>query len=303
MGHKMKALTFLAFAGCSVLAVPCAAQERTSAITIDSWASTDADNTDVLKTGANLDWVNVGADRYQGIRLEKAWFRPLGGSTKSFERIYGRYADKSDDWAWNAQVGTDGNTVIGSVNVVGAGWRKEFFIERDIVETPIGVTRGIYYTFGGAALDVPISRRDSATVVAGAQEFTGKNVRLHLRGNYVHVLKENWGLSAQLRGRYFHSTRPGESDYFSPRWYAQILPVLQIRRFHRGWRYLAAMGYGTQRDSSSKWRPSRYLDLQLATPPAGQLQLAAGILYSNTPVSTGYVYDYLQGSLALTSRF
>jgi hypothetical protein len=81
------------------------------------------------------------------------------------------------------------------------------------------------------------------------------------------------------------------------------LPVLQIRRFHRGWRYLVAMGYGTQRDSSSKWRPSRYLDLQLATPPAGQLQLAAGILYSNTPVSTGYVYDYLQGSLALTSRF
>jgi hypothetical protein len=303
----MKALIGFAVAALAVLGTPCAAQSnggRTSAVTVDGWASTDADGTDVVKTGVNLDWVNTGSDRYQGIRLEKAWFTPLGGNTTAFERVYGRYADVDGDWAWNAQIGTDGDTVLGSVNVaMTSGWRKEVFLERDILETPRGVTEGIYYTFGGAALDIPMSERDTATVVVGAQEFTGKNVRLHLRGNYVHLVKEDWGLTAQLRGRYFHSTRPGEFDYFSPRWYAQVMPVLQIRRFDGGWRYLAAAGFGAQRDSGSDWRSSRYLNLQATSPAARPFQLTASLLYSNTPVSTGYVYDYLQGSLALTTRF
>lgn len=303
----MRALTSLAIAACAVAAAPCAAQAepgQDAAITIDTWASTDADHTDVLKTGVNVDWVHTSNDRYQGIRLEKAWFAPLGGSTTSFDRIYARYADKTDKLAWNTQIGTDGDTVLGSASLaVTSGWRKEFFLERDILETPRGVTEGIYFTFGGAALDIPMSERDSATVVAGAQEFTGKNVRLHLRGNYVHLLSDDLGLTAQLRGRYFHSTEPGEFDYFSPRWYAQVMPVLQIRRSDGGWRYVAAAGYGAQRDSGSDWRSSRYLNFQLTSPASEPVQLTASVLYSNTPVGTGYVYDYAQGSLALTTYF
>lgn len=303
----MRALTSLAIASCAVWTAPCAAQAEPghdAAITIDTWASTDADHTDVLKTGVNVDWVHTGTDRYQGIRLEEAWFTPLGGSTTSFDRIYARYADKTDKLAWNAQIGTDGDTVLGSASLaVTSGWRKEFFLERDILETPRGVTEGIYFTFGGAALDIPMSERDSATVVAGAQEFTGKNMRLHLRGNYVHLLSEDLGLTAQLRGRYFHSSEPGEFDYFSPRWYAQVMPVLQIRRSDGGWRYVAAAGYGAQRDSGSDWRSSRYLNFQLTSPAKDPVQLTASVLYSNTPVGSGYVYDYVQGSLALTTHF
>lgn len=303
----MKALTGLAIAACAAAAAPCAAQstpDHTATFTFDAWASTDADNTDVVKTGVNADWLNTDDGRYQGIRLEEAWFTPLGGATTSFERIYGRYADKAGNVSWNALVGTDGDTALGSINVaMTSGWRKEFFLERDILETPRGVSEGIYFTFGGAALDIPLSERDSATVVAGVQEFTGRNVRLHLRGNYVHLLKEDWGLTAQVRGRYFHSTEPGEFDYFSPRWYAQVMPVLQVRRFDGGWRYLAAAGYGAQRDSDSDRRSSRYLNFQIASPASRPFQLTASVLYSNTPVSTGYVYDYLQGSLALTTHF
>lgn len=304
MGHQVTTFRLAAFAlaACAVAgAVPCAAQ---SASGIDVFASTDADDTEVVKTGLNLDWVNSGEGRHQGIRIEKAWFTPLGQEARDFERVYGRYADKDGKWAWNAQIGTDGDTVLGSANVADTSrWRKELFVERDILETPRGVDEGIYYTFGGLALDLPLTTRDTGTVVLGVQEFTGKNVRLHLRGNYVHVVKRDWGLSAQLRTRYFHSTEPGEYDYFSPRWYAEVLPVVQLRRFAGGWRYLLTAGYGGQRDSGSDWRTSRYLNGQVSSPANRPLQLKASVVYSNTPVGSGYVYDYLQGSLAVTTRF
>lgn len=298
----MNVRAFFLAGACAALATPCAAQER--AITFDTFASTDADHTQVVRSGVNLDWSHRAEDRYQGIRLEKAWFKPLGGATTGFERAYLRYADRGGAASWSAQLGTDGHTVLGSANAaLGSRWRKEAFIERDVLETPRGVGDGIYYTFAGAALDVPLGERDSATLVAGAQAFTGRNVRLHLRGNYVHLVKPDWGLTAQLRTRWFHSTVPGESDYFSPRWYAEVLPVLQVRRRVGGWRLLGAAGFGAQRNAGAPWRTARYLNLQASSPADRPLQLKASLLYSNTPVGNGSVYDYLQGSLSLTRRF
>jgi hypothetical protein len=282
---------------------PRPADRAPAAASIDVFASTDADHTEVLRAGINFDWSHAGEDRYQGIRVEKALFTPLGQETTGFERIYARYADKGDRWAWSAQMGTDGATALGSFNFTDASrYRKELFIERDILETPRGVQEGIYYTFAGLALDVPLTDRDTTTVVLAGQEFTGKNVRLHVRGNYVHVLKPRWGLSVQLRTRYFRSTVPGEYDYFSPKWYVEALPVIQVRRFSAGWRYVVAGGYGAQRDAASGWRSSRYLNAQVSSPASHRVQLKASLVYSNTPVGSGYVYDYLQGTLSLTTR-
>lgn len=142
------------------------------------------------------------------------------------------------------------------------------------------------------------------TVFAGLQAFTGGNVRTHLRANFVHVLKSDWGLSAQVRTRYFYSSNPHQFDYYSPRWYAEVLPVLQVRRFVDGWQLLGAAGYGVQRDSSRGWHASRYLNARF-TSPAFQKDWAVtgGVLYSNTPVSTGYTYRYLQFNLGLTKAF
>ena len=318
----MKLLAGSLWAACGLIAAPCAAQaseERplvpppvapvlkvkpASAITLDLIASTDADNTQVVRTGWNLDWSRSGDDQFLGVRLEKALFKPLGQKTTGFERAYLRYADKAGRWSWSGQLGTDGHTAVGALNVTtGSRRRTELFVERDILETPRGVGEGIYYTFGGVAVDLPLSERDSSTVVLGAQEFTGKNVRLHARANYVHTIKSDWGLSAQLRGRYFHSTRPGEYDYFSPRWYAEALPVLQMRRFSGGWRYLVAGGYGAQRDAASGWRSSRYLNGQVTSPAGRPVRINASVVYSNTPVGSGFTYDYLQGTLGMTTFF
>ncbi|WP_338424933.1 hypothetical protein [Sphingopyxis kveilinensis] len=306
---KYTAITLFAALG-SLSAAPAVAQDDEaassprSAVGVDIFASTDADHTDVIRAGINLDPVYKGPDDYLGVRVEKAWYRPLGLETAERERVFLRYANGSADWKWNAQIGTDGDTIIGSAAIHDeAKYRKEVFIERDIVETPRGVRDGIYYTFLGAALDLPIDDRNSFTVMAGAQEFTGKNVRLHARANYVHVLKSEWGLSAQLRTRYFHSTQPREYDYYSPRWYVQALPVLQLRRYSGGWRYMVAGGVGAQRDAVSDWRASYYAAAEVTSPAVGSnWHFKAAALYNNIPQNTG-AYDYGQLTVGITRTF
>ena len=97
---------------------------------------------------------------------------------------------------------------------------------------------------------------------------------------------------------------PGEFDYFSPRWYVEVVPVVQVRRFVGGWQYLAAGGWGAQRDSRSDWRQSRYLNLRLRSPSSRRGWIvSADATYSNTPVTSSDTYDYLSGGLSLTRAF
>jgi hypothetical protein len=275
------------------------------AVGTDFVFSTDAEHTDVAKAGLNLDFAADGPGRYAGVRLEKAWFKPLGQGWHGRERAYLRAADALGAWKWNATVGTDGRTVLGEAGLHDeARFRKELFVEREILETPIGLNHGLYYTFGGAALDLPADERNVLTLVAGVQEFTGRNVRIHARATFVHVLDQTHGLSLQLRTRWFRDSVPREYDYYSPRWYAQAVPVLQLRRFtSSGWRYLLAGGVGVQRDNATKWHRSSYLNAQVSSPPKRGWSGSAAVLFSETPTTGGRGYRWGQLSFALTRRF
>lgn len=295
----------------SLYAIPALAQDRDNpteagrhAVGADIFVSTDADKTETYRAGINFDLRYVDPDRHWGFRYEKAWYRPLGTETTDRDRGYLLYADRNRGWAWNTQIGTDGHTLIGAASIHNdKPLRQEYFVERDVVDTAGGLRDGVYYTFVGAAFDVPADQRNSFSVVAGAQEFTGKNVRLHLRGTYTHVVKPDWGLSAQLRARYFYSTAPGEYDYYSPRWYAQVLPTLQLRRYSGGWRYMISGGIGVQRDANGGWGQSRAISAELTSPSFGRdWFVKASAQYTNTPLATG-IYDYAQFSLALTRAF
>ncbi|HEV2866692.1 MAG TPA: hypothetical protein VGX37_09265 [Allosphingosinicella sp.] len=301
-----------------ILAAPAAAEEAPAqqtaqepaatgpALGTDLFFSTDGDHTDVLRIGADFDLRYSGPEDYLGLRLEKAWFDPLGQGVRGRERAYLRAADSfaGGAWKWSLRIGTDGHTVLGAAALHNeAALRQEYFIEREIVETPQGLERGIYYTFAGAAIDLPADERNVFTVFGGVQPFTGDNVRFHLRANFVHVVKPEWGLSAQLRTRYFANTEPGEFDYYSPRWYAQLLPVVQVRRFDRGWRYLLAAGLGVQRDSQTGWRRSSYFNAQGTSPERRGWAVQAALLYSETPTTAGLSYDYLQVTVGLRRGF
>jgi hypothetical protein len=109
------------------------------------------------------------------------------------------------------------------------------------------------------------------------------------------MLVPNWGLSAQLRVRAFHNSNPSEFDYYSPRWFAEALPVIQLRRFRSRWMYSASLGWGWQRDSGSATRSSRLLEAGITSPRKGaDWYLRATASYSNTPTGTGQSYGYRQ---------
>lgn len=277
------------------------------AVGVEIFSSSDSDGTHLARAAVDLGIANDEDTRAIGLRVERAHYNPSGRGWESRERIFVRGAEKLGRWQLRARVGTDGDSVIGGLSLNDeARIRKEFFVERDIVETRQGLDRGLYSTFAGAAVDLPVDERNVFTALAGVQEFTGANVRLHLRGSYIHVVDPKLGLSAQLRGRWFRSSDPGEYDYYSPRWYAEILPVAQMRRFVGGWELVGAAGFGLQRDSGSDWRGSHYAHLRFRSPRKSDWSAFGAFTYTNTPSTSGSPgsgYSYGQLTLGLSKRF
>lgn len=270
------------------------------------FASDDADDTSMLETGLTLDYRFEDVERYRGIKLERLDIRPLGGERWRDHRAYYRFADYNDHWLWNGQVGTDGDTVVGNANFVRGGRvRQEYFVERDVLETPRGV-EGLHHTFLGASFDLPLGTgdRQQLTTLVGVQDFTGSNNRAHVRASYIVTVVPEWGLSAQLRTRAFHNSVPGEYDYYSPRWFAEAVPVLQVRRFHDRWMYSAALGWGWQRSSGTDVREARLVEAAITSPRTGRdWYLRATASYSNTPTGAGQSYGYRQLMLELVRPF
>lgn len=302
-------LSGLLFAFC---ATPAIAEETGSkdsaqpAVGVELFASTDSDDTSVVKLLGRRLIHDRGPDRFAGVAIERAWFTPAGQRTRKDTRVYVDLADTAGpNWLWRARIGTDGHSWLGSANLRTKDWTKELFLEREIVETPRGVDEGIYYTFAGASFDLPANDRNSFNVMAGVQEFTGKNVRLHLRGNYVHVVEPNMGLSVQLKARYFHSTEPGEFDYYSPRDFGQLLPVVQMRRFTKtGWMLLGAAGLGVQKATASGWQSARLAQIRIESPRGRHdLRAFAHLEYSNSSLSGSGDYHYGMARLGVTARF
>ncbi|MEO7864642.1 MAG: hypothetical protein ABIR63_02075 [Sphingomicrobium sp.] len=271
----------------------------------DVFYSSDSEHSETLKLGLDFDLRWDGPADRLGLRVERARFSPLGQRGKTMERVYVRIADDDKAWKWDVLAGSDGHTALGSASIHNdALIRQEYFLEREIVETPIGISKRLYSTFAGAAVDVPLNERNVVTLVGGLQEFTGDNIRTHLRATYVHVVKPELGLSVQLRGRYFRNSDPREYDYYSPRYYAEVLPVVQVRRFVGGWQLLAAGGYGVQRDSGRNWRSARYANLRVVSPKFQKDWAAnAALIYSNTPTSNNFAYSYLQLNFGLAKSF
>ena len=314
MGYQVRqaryALLALALPALALLGAPrvvCAGQEAPDdqAVGGGVFASTDADDSTVLKQRLHFDVHHASLDDYLGIELERARFEPLGQQVFEQDRAYVRFAGKGDRWAWRGRLGTDGHTWLGNAAVhAGEARRQEYFIEREVLETPMGLAQGLYHTFAGAAYDFAIDDRNVLTGFAGVQDFTGENRRLHLRGRYIRVLEEAWGLSLQARVRTYHSTDPGEFDYYSPRWYAEALPVLQLRRFRGRWQYRIAAGIGLQRDANTDWRRSRLVEAAVTSPREGRdWYLDAGIEHTDTPVGLGEQYGYTQLRFSFTAVF
>ena len=300
----MTRIVLLALSVAGVLSMPDTAFAQQAA-GVEIQSSDDADNTRITRVAGIFDATHPDQEHYQGLQAERVRYQPSGGATDYRNRVYYRFAETGDRWKWNGAVGSDGHALLGSATIHNdAPRRQEYFAERDLVETRQGLERGLYSTLVGAGYDLPVDDRDIFTAMAGVQDFTGANVRTHLRGRYIRVLDPELGISAQMRVRYFHDSTPREFDYYSPRWYAEAIPTLQVRRFRGGWQYLAAAGYGRSRDADSRWRPARLLELSVTSPQTHRdWTFKAGLVYTNTPITSAYTYRYTQLSLQFMKRF
>lgn len=285
-------------------ALACAADGDAMALRPELFVASDADGTETWKAGLGWDWHRADREHWAGVDVERARFSGEGWS-HSEERLYGRAAGTlgggevdDDTWRWQARLGTNGHTALGSASFHTEGpQRREVFFERELLETEAGVARRQMYNYLGAAIDQPFGARWSGTALVGAQTFGDGNLRTHLRGNAVYALVPAQGLSAQLRTRYHHNSDPYLGGYYSPSWYAETLGVLGLRR-GGGHVWRAAAGYGRQRSADEPWKWARLFELGYESPRWRQswLRLSAG--YTDTPVAASsgaasYSYRYL----------
>ena len=276
----------------------------------DIFGSSDADHFHVVKTGLSYYPDYESTQNYLGARFEHFLFSSSTGGSGHAERGFVNFANSADGWNWSGTAGTDGRTLLGSGSVFAQGLfdhaaiRQEYFVDRDLLETPMGFNRGLYFTFFGGSYDIPLDDRNTLTALVGAQTFSGKNYRLHLRSNYIYVLEPDWGLSLQFRAKYFWDSLPREFDYFSPRWYMEGIPTVQLRRFYDRWQFLVAAGYGVRRNNGATWQGAGLAQVSIISPRFGSnWVIDAGFLYSNQPIAASYAYTYEQATISLIRRF
>ncbi len=282
----------------------------TQAAGFDIFGSSDADNFHVVKTGFSYFPQYENTQSYLGARFEHFIFSSDTRGSGHAERGFVNFASSTGDWNWGGTAGTDGRTALGSVNAFTYGLfdqpniRQEYFVNRDLVETPRGFGQGLYFTFFGGSYDIPLDERNTVTALVGAQTFSGKNYRLHLRSNYIYVVEPDWGLSVQLRGKYFWDSLPREFDYFSPRWYMEAIPTVQLRRFYERWQFLVAAGYGARRNNGAPWQGAGLAQVSIISPRFGSnWVIDASFLYSNQPIVESNAYTYEQATISLIRRF
>ena len=276
----------------------------------DIFGSSDADNFKVVKTGFSYFPDYQSTQNYLGVRLEHFLFSSDTGGSGHAERGFINFANSLDSWNYGGTVGTDGRTILGSGSVSTTGLfdqaniRQEYFVNRDLIETPKGFNQGLYFTFFGGSYDIPLDDRNTVTALVGAQTFSGQNYRLHLRSNYIYVVEPDWGLSLQLRGKYFWDSLPREFDYFSPRWYMEAIPTVQLRRFYQRWQFLVAAGYGARRNNGAPWQGAGLAQVSVISPRFGSnWVIDASFLYSNQPIVQSNTYSYEQATISLIRRF
>ncbi|HEX5693730.1 MAG TPA: hypothetical protein VFY00_03815 [Arenimonas sp.] len=280
-------------------AFPALAQESDPALRAEGFISSDSDGNDVQRTSLGWDFSRRDIEHWWGLRVERARFSGDGWRSTE-ERLFLRAAGGEGGWRWQGEAGTNGDDLLGSASVHSTDERrKEFFIQRDVLETRQGVEEGLVHTYVGGAIDVPLSGRWTATGLVGLQDFGGDNLRRHLRGNLIYVVAPEQGLSLQLRLRQFNDSDPGEADYFAPGRYRQALGVVSMRRFFGGYQLRATAGYGRQDFTGAGSQPSRLLELDVQTPKDRGHFLRATAGYTDAPgdgasLGTGYSYRYLR---------
>lgn len=179
----------------------------------------------------------------------------------------------------------------------------EIFINRDWVETPAALDKGVNFTFGGLAIDHVLNSQFTIVGVAGLQNFSDYNFRNHGRVKLIYQPDPDVGLTLQLRYRaYTSSSNNVGYAYFNPSQYDETMLAIGWRKRVSGWMTTFTAGMGQQKVASDPNSPTHLLELGLQSPVWNQshsLRLRATISQSASFNGPDYRYNYLHGEWIL----
>lgn len=317
MGNQMKrAAGYLAAAltGCVAVAGTCAAQEGEDKAAAKSnmafgpevFVTNDSDHFQSRRVSAEFFPAFEHGDRYLGFRLGEYQYKQDGwrrnGKKLSFlaRSVETRTADGG-----NMEVGVfeqGGHTLLtldGSYRISPTKTTAvEFIVNRDWVETPKSLDRGIDFSIVGVAVDQLIGDHVTLVGLLGQQYFSDGNRRDLGRFRVIYQPSLDLGLTLQLRYRTYRSTHEDvDRAYFNPKNYSETMFAVGWRKRFNGWTASVTAGLGNEKINHDVSQPTRLLDVSLQSPVRGSQVFRFGAGYNRSTSFSGpsYQYRYLRG--------
>lgn len=196
----------------------------------DALYSNDSDRFDELRTSAGYLFPNNW-----GVGASVTYFHAPDW-TASGRGLYGMYRQVNAQQTIDARLGvmdTNGyTTAVGMLDYqrhVTASTALGVSAERDVVDSIVGLQRGLTYNSLAFVLDHQFTPRFSVGAVLGGMWFSDDNARPLLRTRWNYELLANSGFNAYVKTRTYYDSRPYLGDYYSPRWLSEYSGGLSWR--------------------------------------------------------------------------
>ena len=209
----------------------CAASSAASqAITGALHASHDSDAFNERKQTLGY----AGADGW-GVKAGAVQYAKPGWSTAGTS-VVGTYHEENAQRQVNATLGlariAQHGLWVGSVDYLqslqpGTAWGVS--VERDVVNSQLGLQRGLTYTAFALVADHAFNNRFGVGFSGGVTAFSNDNQRLQLRTRWSYSLDEAYGFNAYLKTRSYRHSQPNQPEYFSPNHLHEAALGLSVR--------------------------------------------------------------------------
>lgn len=214
---------------------------------------------------------NVDPATANGWNLDAGWFQQEGRGLFALEGNYHR--------ALAAHTGLD------------------LFINRDWLETPPALDKGVHFTLAGAALEQGLGAHVTLVGFAARQDFSDGNARNHGRFKFIYQPDLDSGLTLQARYRRYNSTSSDVGGaYFNPEDYDETMLALGWRKKIQGWNLNFTGGLGKQKVDSDPYASTYLLEAGLQSPPwyPYTVRVRAAVNQMASFFGPDYRYNYLQ---------
>lgn len=196
----------------------CAATGAASQVITGSLsASHDSDSFDERKQTLGY----VGAQEW-GMKVSAMHYASPGLSVHGTS-LMGAYKQQSAQRQVDASVGVariaQHDYLVGTLDYLQhlrAGTSLGLGIERDAVNSQLGLQKGLSYTALALVADHAFSDQFTVGLSGGITVFSNSNNRPMLRTRWTYSLDERYGLNAFLKTRSYRNSNPYRPEYFSP---------------------------------------------------------------------------------------